>query len=60
MTDGFTVKNGHVLEKNTLYTQEIDDLIYLLSCAVNATKPDAERVEKMNLEAVYHLPRSIP
>ena len=55
MTDGLAIKNGHVLEKNTPYTKEIDDLIYLLSCAVNETKPDAECVEKMNLDTVYRL-----
>lgn len=55
MVDGFAVKNGRVLEKNTPYTKEIDDLIYLLSCAVNETKPDAERVDKMNLDTVYRL-----
>lgn len=55
MIDDFTVKYGHVLNKNTPYTKEIDDLIYLLSCAVNETKTDAERVKKMDLDAVYHL-----
>lgn len=55
MVDIFAVKNGHVLDKNTPYTKGIDDLIYLLSCAVNKTKPDAERVEKMVLDAVYRL-----
>ena len=55
MTDDFAVKSSYVLEKNTPYTKEIDDLIYLLSCALNRKKPDAERVEKMDLDAVYCL-----
>lgn len=35
------------------YTKEIDDLIYLLACAVNQTKPDSERVNSMQLELIY-------
>lgn len=32
-----------------------NDLIYLLSCAVNQVSPDAERVHHMDLDAVYAL-----
>lgn len=32
---------------------ETDDLIYLVSCAVNETAPDAERVKTMDLDALY-------
>lgn len=55
MTDSFAVKSSHVLENNALHTKEIDNLIYLLSCAVNETKPDARRIENMDLDAVYGL-----
>lgn len=55
MTDDMSIKNGHDLEKNAPYTKEIDDLIYLLSCAVNETKPDSKRVDNMDLDAVYRL-----
>lgn len=47
------VKNTHVIDKSMKYTKEIDDLIYLLSCAVNQTKPDSERVNSMQLELIY-------
>lgn len=30
------------------------DLIYLVSCAVNGVMPDAERVARMDLGAIYH------
>ncbi len=55
MTDDMSIKNGHDLEKNAPYTKEIDDLIYLLSCAVNETKPDSKRVDNMDLDAAYRL-----
>lgn len=55
MIDDMSIKNGHDLEKNAPYTKEIDDLIYLLSCAVNETKPDSKRVDNMDLDAVYRL-----
>ena len=55
MTDSFALKNGQVLENNALQTKEINNLIYLLSCAVNETKPDAKYVENMDLDDVYHL-----
>lgn len=47
------VKNPHVIDKSMKYTKEIDDLIYLLACAVNQTKPDSERVNSMQLELIY-------
>ena len=34
---------------------EAQDLIYLISCAVNGTKPNPERVAAMDLDAVYKL-----
>ncbi|SCW44135.1 Uncharacterised nucleotidyltransferase [Ruminococcaceae bacterium YRB3002] len=34
---------------------ETQDLIYLLSCAVNGMKPDTERVADMDLDAVFAL-----
>ena len=34
---------------------EAQDLIYLVSCAVNETKPDPERAAGMDLDAVYSL-----
>lgn len=47
------VKKTHVIDKSMKYTKEIDDLIYLLTCAVNQTKPDSERVDSMQLELIY-------
>lgn len=34
---------------------ETQDLIYLVSCAVNGVMPDAERVARMDLDAIYKL-----
>lgn len=34
---------------------ETQDLIYLVSCAVNGITPDAERVAGMDLDAIYKL-----
>ena len=34
---------------------ETQDLIYLVSCAVNGGKPDSERVAGMDLDALYTL-----
>ena len=34
---------------------EAQDLIYLVSCAVNGVTPDAERVAGMDLDAIYKL-----
>ncbi len=34
---------------------ETQDLIYLISCAVNGMKPDPERVAGMDLSAIYNL-----
>ncbi len=34
---------------------ETQDLIYLVSCAVNGVTPDAERVARMDLDAIYKL-----
>ena len=34
---------------------EAQDLIYLVSCAVNGVTPDAERVARMDLDAIYKL-----
>lgn len=36
-------------------TQTSEDLIYLVSCAVNETVPDRDRCKKMDLEKVYKL-----
>ncbi len=36
---------------------EAQDLIYLVSCAVNGMTPDAERVAGMDLDAIYKLAR---
>ena len=40
---------------NIPYTKDIDDFIYLLSCALNSYAPDLERVNGMNLDYVYQL-----
>ena len=42
-------------ENNTWCLKGIKDLVYLLSCAVNKTKPDEKLVEKMDLVSVYRL-----
>ena len=34
---------------------ETQDLIYFISCAVNGVKPDPERVDGMDLDAIYTL-----
>ena len=36
---------------------ETQDLIYLVSCAVNSVTPDAERIARMDLDAIYKLAR---
>lgn len=36
---------------------ETQDLIYLVSCAVNGVTPDAERIARMDLDAIYKLAR---
>ncbi len=36
---------------------EAKDLIYLVSCAVNGVTPDAERIARMDLDAIYKLAR---
>ena len=36
---------------------EAQDLIYLVSCAVNGVTPDAERIARMDLDAIYKLAR---
>ena len=35
------------------YRAAMDDVIYLVSCAVNGQKPDAEKIAAMNLSHVY-------
>ena len=55
MTEELVVKQGHILDKKTVYTKEIDDLIYLLSCSVNEIDPDIERMNQIDLDAVYEL-----
>ena len=36
---------------------ETQDLIYLVSCAVDGVTPDAERIARMDLDAIYKLAR---
>lgn len=36
-----------------MYTMEANDLIYLVSCAVNQTEPDRTRVAGMDLDALF-------
>ena len=49
------IKHGHILDNRDEYNTDINDLIYLLSCAVNDTIPDNKKVDNMNLSVVYHL-----
>lgn len=52
------IRGGKTFPAETLeeYTaRNADDLIYLISCAVNGDPPDAERVEKMDLAEIYRL-----
>ena len=44
-----------ILDRETEYSQEMGDLLYLSACAVNQTVPDADRVSHMDLNAVYRL-----
>ena len=53
MIEELTVKQGNIIDNKTRYTQEIDDLIYLLSCSVNEVDPDIGRVNEINFDAVY-------
>ena len=39
----------------TIFTQEIDDLIYLLYCSVNEIVPDIGRINKIDFDAVLDL-----
>ena len=55
MTEELSIKNGNILDNKSVYTQEVDDLIYLLSCSVNDIKPDIERINHMNLDSVCDL-----
>ena len=41
--------------KTDAYTKEIDDLIYLIACAVRGDAPDRGRVDQMDLDAVCQL-----
>ena len=44
-----------ILDRETEYSQEMGDLLYLSACAINQTAPDADRVSHMDLNAVYRL-----
>lgn len=55
MREEFNVRQGNILDSKTSNTQEIDDLIYLLSCSVNEVAPDIERVNEIDFDAVYDL-----
>lgn len=44
-----------ILDRETEYSQEMGDLLYLSACAVNQIAPDANRVSHMDLNAVYRL-----
>lgn len=44
--------------KNVILTKEIDNLIYLLSCAANNIVPDIIRVNSMDMESIYQLASS--
>ena len=35
------------------YRKNMDEVIYLVSCAVNGVTPDKERVKKINLPGLY-------
>ena len=37
--------------------RQLDDLLYLIRCAVHRRKPDPERVQEMNLDRLYQLSR---
>ena len=55
MNKEFDIRDGHILDRSMEYTKEIDDLVYLLSCAVNETKPDIAHIQTMKMEAIYRL-----
>ena len=55
MTKNSVVQKGYVLDTETEYTEDIKDLVYLISCAINDTSPDIERISKANLDVIYQL-----
>lgn len=55
MIEELTIKQGNILDNKAVYTQVVDDLIYLLSCSVNEVDPDIERINQIDLNAVYEL-----
>ena len=44
-----------ILDRETEFSQEMGDLLYLSACAVNQTVPDEGRASHMDLGAVYRL-----
>ena len=48
-------KQNVIFENKTEYSKDIDDLLYLLTCAVNSRNPELARISKMNLDQIYYL-----
>lgn len=48
-------KQNVIVNNKTEYTKDIDDLLYLLTCAVNSTNPELSQISKMNLDQIYNL-----
>lgn len=55
MTEELSIINGNIIDNKTVYTKEIDDLLYLLSCSVNEVDPDIERINHIDLDSVFDL-----
>lgn len=49
------VERSILIDRINNYTKEIDDLLYLLTCAVNTKKPDLSKVNNMNLDLIYEI-----
>ena len=48
-------KHNVIIDNKTEYSKNTDDLLYLLTCAVNSKNPELARISKMNLDQIYKL-----
>ena len=48
-------KQNVVFDNKTEYSKDIDDLLYLLTSAVNSRSPGLAQISKMNVDLIYNL-----
>ena len=44
-----------IVDKKTEYSKDIDDLLYLLTCAINLKSPELTRINEMNLDCIFEM-----